>query len=56
MVEKCVKLTLWFLFHAFSSRSNISFSRLGGVVVSMLATGHTGRGFKLGRGDGFFFS
>jgi hypothetical protein len=28
-------------------------SRLGGVVVSVLATGHKGRGFKLDRGDGF---
>jgi hypothetical protein len=28
-------------------------SRLGGVVVSVLATGPKGRGFKRGRGDGF---
>jgi hypothetical protein len=27
--------------------------RLGGVVVSVLATGPNGRGFKLGRDDGF---
>jgi hypothetical protein len=27
--------------------------RLGGVVVSVLATGPKGRGFKHGRGDGF---
>jgi hypothetical protein len=30
-----------------------SFSRLGGVAVSVLATGPKGRGFKSGRGDGF---
>jgi hypothetical protein len=29
-------------------------SRLGGVVVSVLATGPKGRVFKLSRGDGFF--
>jgi hypothetical protein len=28
-------------------------SRLGGVVVSVLAIGPNGRGFKPGRGDGF---
>jgi hypothetical protein len=28
-------------------------SRLGGVVVSVLATGPKDRGFKSGRGDGF---
>jgi hypothetical protein len=28
-------------------------SRLSGVVVSVLATGPKGRGFKPGRGDGF---
>jgi hypothetical protein len=28
-------------------------SRLGGVVVSVFVTGPKGRGFKLGRGDGF---
>jgi hypothetical protein len=28
-------------------------SRLGGVVVRVLATGPKGRGFKRGRGDGF---
>jgi hypothetical protein len=28
-------------------------SSLGGVVVSVLATGTKGRGFKSGRGDGF---
>jgi hypothetical protein len=28
-------------------------SRLGGVVVSVLATGHKVRGFKPGLGDGF---
>jgi hypothetical protein len=27
--------------------------RLGGVVVSVLATGPNGRGFNPGRGDGF---
>jgi hypothetical protein len=27
--------------------------RLGGVVVSLLAAGPKGRGFKPGRGDGF---
>jgi hypothetical protein len=31
---------------------NLKFSRLNGVVVSMLATGSKGRGFKPGRGDG----
>jgi hypothetical protein len=30
-----------------------SHSRLGGVVVNVLATGPKGRGFKTGRGDGF---
>jgi hypothetical protein len=29
------------------------YSRLGGVVVSVLATGPKGRGFKAGRGDAF---
>jgi hypothetical protein len=29
-------------------------SRLGGVVVSVLATGPKGCGFKPGQGDGFF--
>jgi hypothetical protein len=29
------------------------FGRLGGVVVSVLATGPKGRGFKPGQGDGF---
>jgi hypothetical protein len=28
--------------------------RLGGIVISVLATGPTGRGFKPGRGDRFF--
>jgi hypothetical protein len=28
-------------------------SRLGGVVVSVLAAGPKGRGFKTARGDGF---
>jgi hypothetical protein len=28
-------------------------SRLGGVVVSVLATGPIGRGFEPGQGDGF---
>jgi hypothetical protein len=29
-------------------------SRLGGVVVSVLAIGPTGYGFEPGQGDGFF--
>jgi hypothetical protein len=29
-------------------------SRLGGVVVSVLATGRKGCGFEPGQGDGFF--
>jgi hypothetical protein len=29
------------------------FSRLGGIVVSMLATGPKGCGFEPGQGDGF---
>jgi hypothetical protein len=33
--------------------TNVSPCRLGGVVVSVLATEPTGRGFKPGRGDGF---
>jgi hypothetical protein len=31
-------------------------SRLGGVVVSVLATGLKGRGIKPGRGDGFLMT
>jgi hypothetical protein len=31
----------------------LPFSRLGGVMVSVLATGPNGRGFKSGQGDGF---
>jgi hypothetical protein len=31
----------------------VYFRRLDGVVVSVLATGPKGRGFKPGRGDGF---
>jgi hypothetical protein len=31
-------------------------SRLGGVVVSVLATGPKGSGFKPGRGDGFLMA
>jgi hypothetical protein len=31
----------------------LSLSRLGGVVVSVLATGHKDRELKHGRGDGF---
>jgi hypothetical protein len=30
--------------------------RLGGVVVSVFATGPKGHGFKPGRGDGFFWA
>jgi hypothetical protein len=32
------------------------FSRLGGVMVSVIATGPKGRGVKAGRGDGLFKS
>jgi hypothetical protein len=32
----------------------VLYSRLGGVVVSVLTTGPKGRGFKPGRGDGFW--
>jgi hypothetical protein len=32
----------------------VNLSRLGGVVVSVNAIGPEGRGFKPGRGDGFF--
>jgi hypothetical protein len=34
-------------------RSNTAKCRLGDVVVSVLASGPKGRGFKPGRGDGF---
>jgi hypothetical protein len=37
-----------------SKWSNLIFQgRLGGVFVSVLATGPKDRGFKAGRGDGF---
>jgi hypothetical protein len=36
-----------------SSLCNAIFSRLGGVVVSVLATGPKGCGFEPGQGDGF---
>jgi hypothetical protein len=36
-----------------NSLISVCLSRLCGVVVTVLATGPTGRGFKLGRGDGF---
>jgi hypothetical protein len=32
---------------------SLNSSRLGGVVVSVLATGPKGRGFEPGQGDGF---
>jgi hypothetical protein len=34
-------------------RIKVIYGRLGGVVVSVLATGPKVRGFKAGRGDGF---
>jgi hypothetical protein len=33
-------------------QSNADKSRLGGVVVSVLTTGHKGRGFEPGKGGG----
>jgi hypothetical protein len=36
-----------------TTRLRYASSRLGGVVVSVLATGPKGCGFKPGRGDGF---
>jgi hypothetical protein len=38
---------------SFRSSKEYGGSHLGGVVVSVLATGHKGRGLKPGRGDGF---
>jgi hypothetical protein len=42
-----------FLAHISVSQSSIHLSRLGGVVVSVLATGPEVRRFEPGRGDGF---
>jgi hypothetical protein len=39
--------------NAFTISSTVSQCRLGGVVVSVLATGPKGHGFELGQGDGF---